>query len=206
MHYFIQTAQTALFDTMRKHLFLPSPLRLHLSLCLSLSLILCLSLKAQVVINEFQASNASTIADPQNGEFNDWIELYNVGNTAVDLTGWYLSDSDNPDEWAFPGGTIIPAKGFLLIWADGSGEGLHTSFKLGAGGEQIGLFNPNATKVSQVLFVEQPTDVSYGLKTDGTSPWGYFAKPTPGTSNNSSVFYTDYVKQAPVFFYTRWFL
>src|SRR5678815_6098345 len=115
MHYFIQTSRTALYDPMRKHLFL------HLSLSLCLSLNLSLSLNAEVVINEFQASNASTIADPGNGAFNDWLELYNVGNTAVDLTGWHLSDSDNPDEWAFPVGTMIQAKGFLLIWADGSG-------------------------------------------------------------------------------------
>jgi len=172
--------------------------KLLVSVGISLSLSLNLA-NAQVVLNEFQASNASTIADPGNGQFNDWLELYNAGNTPVDLTNWHLSDSGNPTEWAFPNSTIISAKGFLLIWADGTGTGLHTSFKLGAGGEQLTLFNPGGTKVSEVVFVEQPTDISYGLQTDGNLPWGYFAKPTPGASNNTSVFYTDYVKQVPVF-------
>jgi hypothetical protein len=169
-------------------------------LSLSLSLLFCLTqVNSQVVINEFQASNASIIADPDNGEFNDWLELYNAGDFPVNLTNWHLSDSGNPTEWAFPGGTSIPPKGFLLIWADGSGTGLHTSFKLGAGGEQLTLFNPNDTKVSEVIYVEQPTDISYGLQTDGNSPWGYFAVPTPGASNNTSDFYSDYVRQLPVF-------
>ncbi|MEP6795276.1 MAG: lamin tail domain-containing protein, partial [Saprospiraceae bacterium] len=153
----------------------------------------------QVLINELQASNATTIADPESGEFNDWIELYNPGNSSVNLTGWYLSDSNNPSEWGFPAGTVVNAKGFLLVWADGSGTGLHTSFKLSAGGEQLALFDPSGTKASEVVYVEQPSDISYGLQSDGNLPWGYFKKPTPGASNNTSVFYTDYVRQVPVF-------
>jgi parallel beta-helix repeat protein len=176
----------------------------HVYRILSSFLILSLSLSlnkgnAQVLINELQASNATTIADPGNGQYNDWLELYNGGNSPVDLSSWHLSDSDNPTEWAFPAGTNIPSKGFLLIWADGTGTGLHTTFKLSASGEQLALFNPNGTKVSEVIYVEQLTDKSYGLQTDGNLPWGYFSKPTPGASNTTSVFYTDYVRQVPVF-------
>jgi len=155
--------------------------------------------KSQVRINEFQASNAITIADPGNGEFNDWVELHNTGPSTITLTGWHLTDSSDGLKWTFPGGTTIPAGGFLLIWADGTGIGLHTSFKLGASGEQLALYNSGSILVDQITYVEQPTDVSYGRKTDGGLPWGYFAKPTPGTTNNASVFYTDYVRQVPVF-------
>jgi len=170
----------------------------HFLVCIGL--LCCLAqTKAQVLINELQASNASTISDPDNGKFSDWLEIYNAGSSPVDLTNWHLSDSDDPAEWAFPNSTIIAPKGFLLIWADGSGNGLHTSFKLGAEGEQLALFNANDNKVSEVVFVKQPTDISFGLKTDGGLPWGYFSQPTPGTSNNASTFYTDYVRQIPVF-------
>jgi len=50
-----------------------------------------------------------------------------------------------------------------------------------------------------VFFAEQLTDVSYGRQSDGGSAWGYFTKPTPGASNETSVFYEDYVLQVPVF-------
>jgi hypothetical protein len=57
------------------------------------------ALQAQVVINEFSCANQNTILDNFN-EYEDWIELYNVGATAVDLTGYYLSDNkNNPTKW-----------------------------------------------------------------------------------------------------------
>jgi hypothetical protein len=154
---------------------------------------------AQVVINEFEASNAATIADPDNGDFNDWLELYNPANAAADLTGWHLTDSNDSLKWTFPAGTTVPAHGFLLIWADGTGTGLHTSFKLGASGEQLALYDASGQQLDQVFFAEQLTDVSYGRQSDGGSPWGYFTKPTPGSSNEASVFYEDYVVQVPIF-------
>ncbi|MBK9106646.1 MAG: CotH kinase family protein [Saprospiraceae bacterium] len=154
---------------------------------------------AQVVINELQASNSTSISDPDNGEFNDWLELYNPGNSAISLSGWRLSDNDNSAEWFIPAGTTIAAKGFLLIWADGSGTGLHTSFSLSADGEQLSLYNAAGSKVDDIVFPAQLTDVSMGRQTDGGAPWGYFSKGTPGTSNNAGIFYTDYVRQEPVF-------
>jgi hypothetical protein len=97
------------------------------------------SARAQTpLINEFMASNATTIAD-DDGDYSDWIELYNPGDNALDLTGCYLSDdTGNPLRWQFPAGIIQP-HGFLLVWASNknrqspTGE-LHTNFAIGAGG------------------------------------------------------------------------
>ena len=70
-----------------------------------------------VVINEVMASNGSTLAD-EDGDFEDWIELYNTGNSAVDLSGWGLSDNyGSPFKWTFPEGTAIEAGAHLLVWA-----------------------------------------------------------------------------------------
>src|SRR5205085_6992076 len=106
-----------------------------------------------VVINEFMASNTSTIADPQ-GEFDDWIELHNITDQPVSLAGRYLSDeTNNPRKWQFPAGTIIPPDGYLIVWADEdtlASPGLHASFKLSASGEQIFLTDTDA-KLNAVL-------------------------------------------------------
>jgi len=58
---------------------------------------------SQIVINEFQASNASTILDFHGaGDHSDWIELYNTGFAAVELDGWYLTDNKNEStKWRF---------------------------------------------------------------------------------------------------------
>jgi hypothetical protein len=74
---------------------------------------------AAVVINEFMASNGTVRAD-EDGDFEDWIELFNTSEAPVDLSGWGLSDDDaNPFKWRFPEGTGIQGGGFLLVWASG---------------------------------------------------------------------------------------
>ncbi len=71
-----------------------------------------------VRINEVMSSNATTLAD-EDGEFSDWIELYNPASTPVDLTGYGLSDDpDRPFRWTFPALTL-PANGFALVFASG---------------------------------------------------------------------------------------
>jgi hypothetical protein len=74
---------------------------------------------SQVRINEFMASNGSIIAD-EDGDFEDWIELYNESAEGVDLGGWGLSDNgSDPFRWTFAPGTLIEPGGYLLVWASG---------------------------------------------------------------------------------------
>lgn len=141
-----------------------------------------------VVINEFMASNTSTIPDPQ-GEFDDWIELHNLTDEPVSLAGRYLSDEpNNPRKWQFPAGTTIPANGYLLVWADEDTTetvGLHASFKLSASNEEIYLTDTDAN-LNQVLdaitFGPQTTDVSYGRTAANADVWAPMS-PTPGAEN-----------------------
>jgi len=126
-----------------------------------------------VVINEFMASNEITVAD-QDGEFEDWIELYNNGTQAVDLSGHYLTDdATDLTKWAFPDGTTIAANGYLIIWADEDGDqaGLHADFKLSASGESVLLVSPDLSTIDALDYPEQDTDVSYGRFPNGTGPF-----------------------------------
>lgn len=76
-------------------------------------------LDAGVRINEVMASNLKTFAD-EDGQFEDWIELYNTTAATVDLDGWGLSDDPlAPFRWTFPAGTTIAPGGYLLVWASG---------------------------------------------------------------------------------------
>ena len=141
-----------------------------------------------VVINEFMASNSNTVADPQ-GEYDDWIELRNLTDVPVDLTGLYLTDEPlNPRKWPFPAGTTIPADGYLLVWADENGlatPGLHASFRLAAAGEQILLVDRDANNnqvLDMITFGPQTTDISYGRTAADPDVWG-FMTPTPDSAN-----------------------
>ncbi len=93
---------------------------------------------SSVILNELMASNTRTIADPQ-GEFDDWIELYNSGSEPVELTGMYLSDSTKTlNKWQFPEGAVLQPGEYLVVWADEdkkAEEGYHLNFKLSAAGK-----------------------------------------------------------------------
>jgi spore coat protein CotH len=140
-----------------------------------------------LVINEFMADNAATIAGPD-GNSPDWIELYNGGNESVNLGGMYLTDDLNdPMKWRLPDDTIIEAEGFLLIWADNASDsdGLHCGFGLRANGEDIALFaSDGTTLIDSITYTKQLQDVSYGRLPDGSENWEHMLSATPGWGNN----------------------
>lgn len=165
---------------------------------LLLLLVISASTFGQVYINEFMASNASTIKDPDYNDDVDWIELYNEGNSAVNLTGYYLTDNRNkPDKWKI-GNITIESKGFVLFWADSRDSITHTSFNLSASGEQIGLFTSGLAVVDTLSYTTQDSNISMGRKTDGSSEWALFPQSTPGTANISDT-YSGIVKSDPGF-------
>jgi hypothetical protein len=141
------------------------------------------------------ASN-SAYGQDEYGEFDDWIEIYNRSDHAINLAGYGVTDDlTKPTKYVIPSGsaavTTIQPKGYLLIWCDGQPDQgpLHTGFKLSASGEQVGLYEPSGDALDELTFGPQSTDVSYGRMPDGGSTWQLFTgptPPTPGTSNGSA--------------------
>jgi len=148
-------------------------------------------------INEFMASNVSTIAD-EDGDFEDWIEIHNYGEEEINLEGWALSDNFAlPMMWLFPDTVIQPGE-FILVWASGKDrkdESLHSNFSIDTQG--VLLVHPTGNWVDIVNPVNLPADISYGRKPDGTGNWYYFNEPTPGESNTTQGF-SEYLTP-PVF-------
>jgi len=143
-----------------------------------------------LLLNEIVASNSRLNKDPQ-GQFEDWIELYNTGTTSFNAAGLYLTDDvAAPTKWRIPADrpalTTIPAHGYLLIWADGDTDstGLHAGFRLSADGDQLALFATDGrTPIDSVEFGEQTANVSYGRDPAAGNEWRFFALATPGTVN-----------------------
>lgn len=136
-------------------------------------------------ISEFMASNDATIQD-EDGDYSDWIEIHNTGSVSVDLDGYYLTDSDgNLTKWQFPSVTL-DADSYLVVFAsskDRTGSELHTSYKLSAGGEYLGLVLPDGVTVISEYSPQYPAqsaDISYGLFNGAEQ---YFNTPTPGSVN-----------------------
>jgi len=141
-------------------------------------------------INEFVAQNNAGIQD-EAGSYEDWVEIYNPGPDAVEMGGLFLTDDLTlTTQWAFPD-TLLGAGSFMLVWCDNDEEDgpLHTTFKLGASGEEIGLYGRLAAGnllIDSVVFGAQTENVSEGRETDGGATWTTFSEPTPGASNDGS--------------------
>ncbi|MBM3404922.1 MAG: T9SS type A sorting domain-containing protein [Bacteroidetes bacterium] len=122
-----------------------------------------------LVINEFMADNTSTMPD-QNGEYDDWIELYNNTSGFIDLSGFHLSDDpSDPGKWTFPD-TVIAPQGYLIVWADNdvTQAGLHANFKLSATGESILLSDIQEGTLDFITYGPQKTDTTTGRYPNGT--------------------------------------
>lgn len=142
---------------------------------------------SEVVVNELMASNSTAVAD-QDGEYDDWIELYNNGSGEVNLSGWYLTDNlNNLQKWSFPEGTVIAAGGYLIVWADenGSEAGLHANFKLSASGETLYLLDPSLRIGQEITFGQQITDKGYARSPNGTG--GFVIKNPTFSYNNDNL-------------------
>jgi hypothetical protein len=142
----------------------------------------------KLTINEFLASNG-TISIPGYTTFPDWIEIYNAGETDVNLAGYSITDDLNEkDQYIFPSGsssTIIKSKSYILIIADDSVAlgPLHTNFKLSGSGESIGLFSPSLIALDSITYNAQTTDKSYGRLPNGSGSWQQLTTPTPNAAN-----------------------
>jgi len=131
-----------------------------------------------------------SIDDP--GQFPDWAEIYNPGDTPVSLDGLSLSDDPrNPQQYQIPNGRVVPAKGFVLVYFDENTDqttptsgAIHTNFGLSAGGDFIGIYGgEGAALVHGVTFGPQNWNVSIGFYPDGEGDIRTLGCTTPGKTN-----------------------
>lgn len=147
-----------------------------------------------VRINEIMSSNGTTIAD-EDGDYPDWVELYNDGNTSVNLDGYTLSDSyEEPQMWRFPDMLIEPDQ-YLIVWASGKdrtnpASSLHTNFRIAAEGEEILLGDASGRIIDVFSPMSIPRDYSAG-RVDEIAGWGILRSPTPGERNNTQEYYEE---------------
>ena len=147
-------------------------------------------LSAILVINEVMASNAGEVMSPAIN-FDSWIEVYNPGETTVNLGGMFLSvDTDNPYQWQMPNNMgTVPAKGFKVIWLGSSDiKSNQAPFKLDCDGGTILLSDKNGDLITRQSYPEAMSRTAYARKTDGGNEWGWTATPTPEATNATAVF------------------
>lgn len=144
--------------------------------------------ESPVRLNEVLPSNSNNCPD-EVGERNDWVELYNTSDAAVDLAGYSLTDDTaSPRKSVVPAGVTIEARSALLFWADGTPDQgrTHLSFKFKAKAEEVVLYDAETRQVDLYRWTEGYSDISFARVPDGTGEWFRCAQPTCGAENSSS--------------------
>ena len=138
-----------------------------------------------VVINELLAKNETVNSDEQ-GEFDDWLELWNYGLESIDLSNYFLTDNPNNSmKWNFPSDAVIAPNEYKIIWCDEDQEqgAFHTNFKLSSSGEYLALIASDGFSIIDSLtFPQQDEDISFGRLNNFDASWDYMS-PTPGSIN-----------------------
>ncbi len=135
--------------------------------------------KRLLSLNEIMSNNQSTLAD-DDGDFSDWIELYNPSDETVSLEQWYLSDDlEELQKWRFPARTIEP-KSYLLVFASGKNRPplsgpLHTNFRISADGESILLSYGENQLIDQITLGRLENDESLGKIAESADDWQVYS-------------------------------
>ena len=147
-----------------------------------------------VMINEVHAANWQGELD-EDGDAEDWLELYNPTTIEIDLSGYGLSgNTASPFRWTFPDGQKIGPRAYLRVWLSKKnratpGQPLHASFNLDNGADAIYLSASNATATGILVDSTRPAlvkpDHSWCRMPSGQagSPFQICTQPTPGAAN-----------------------
>lgn len=136
---------------------------------------------ARVLVNEYLPAPRAVDwdGDGQANQDDEWIELFNPGDSPIDLRGWRLDDvaDGGSDPYIIPDGTVIAPRGHLLIFKRDSGLSLNN------GGDGVRLLRPDASEMDAHAFGRSQPDASYARLVDGELPWTDALPPSPGGPN-----------------------
>ena len=109
-------------------------------------------------------------------EFDECVELYNAGSSAVDLGGWFLDDGEGGSEpYLMPEGTVLPSGAFILF------HGRTTGVALDDTGDAVRLLDPDGTLMEAVVFGQLAPNASYSRDAFGIGHVDW--PPSPGAPN-----------------------
>ena len=140
--------------------------------------------RSNIVINEVCSNNYSSLKG-ENGDYPDYIELYNAGNKSISLKNYSLSDSKNGMEKSRIGDIVIEAQSYAVIYADDKKEKGHVNFKVNKNGEMVFLISPEGNVIDSVEIPELRYNTSFSRTNDGGNLWERM-EATPGKSNNDA--------------------
>lgn len=137
-----------------------------------------------VVISEIMSANRTYPAP--NGEYLDFVEVHNLSDSPVDISGYMLADDLISVGYTFPEGTVLPGHGYAVCWCSKDAQSEeYASFGISReGGETIYLYNRSNVQVDAkaVPYLAENTSL---IREDEDS-WTQAEYATPGFANTQA--------------------
>jgi hypothetical protein len=153
----------------------------------------------QIVINEVQYTNRTTITDSFD-QTPDWIEIYNNGDSAIHLQGYSLTDELNEPEKGFLPDTILNPQEYLLVFASDDSvyteHEIHVKFKLKLMHDTVYLIDPYSNVIDLIEPTCVPADNSLGRLPDGADNLQLLTASPAETNNNAEIITIDYKRDS----------
>ena len=131
--------------------------------------------------------SSNSLFPDDDGDFSDWIELYNASSETVSLKSWFISDDEEDlKKWKFPDRQIKAGEYFLIFASDKdkNSKYVHTNFKISSKGETVFLSNKNEELIDKIDVPKLISDVSYGISITNNNKV-YFSNSSPGEQNSN---------------------
>ena len=147
-----------------------------------------------LIISEVMAANSSAVPD-ENGEFYDWLEIYNGTGADLDLEGVMITNRTDRITFPFPT-YVLPAGERVVVFASDSyqldpNKPFHGKFKVSSAGCDLYLYDPNMYLIQKLTTPTMTADTSYSfIRTTLTGELEYEATEfySPGYENNEEGF------------------
>ena len=139
-----------------------------------------------IVLSEILAGNRTYIAP--NGQYLDYVEVYNTTDSPIDISGYMISDRPDFIGYTFPNGTIIQAHSYMVCWCDKESDSdKYGKFGISRKGEDtILLYNKANVLVDQYTVPVVEENVPLIRTEDGS--WNTAVYATPGFENTDAGF------------------
>ena len=149
-----------------------------------------------IVLNEFLANSETCCGEGLFGGGEDFIELYNIGTDAVNISGWGFGDTESEAMTMAPD-TSIAAGAYVVLWYTGEPNGFpEVNAELSEDGEAVYVEDAVGNVIINYAYDEQMEDVSYGRIPDGSETWQHM-NPTPNETNTDQLFIVGQNKIIP---------
>ena len=150
-----------------------------------------LTITSPLIISEVMPSNAKYMVQ-DNGEYYDWLELYNASEADIRLSDYAISDDPNQlHKFTLPNVVLEPGERYVVICSGNmdltTKKYTHAPFSLSREEGWVYLSRVDETGCADfVRIYDVPYQHSVG-RVEGENGTYYFTTPTPGTSNGTGV-------------------